>query len=80
MPKSYRIYAVGSDGKFAGLPNEVECADDEQAVAEAMKGNDGGHGVEIWDSTRIIARFPRNAPKVWGPWRLRTAAGPNKAR
>jgi hypothetical protein len=70
MPKLYRIYTIGSDGGFAGLPRIVECSDDEEAVAEAMKANDSGYGVEIWNSTKMVAHLPQNAPKVWGPWRL----------
>jgi hypothetical protein len=62
MPKPYRIYTIGPDGKFAGLPKVMECADDEEAVTKAMRAVDG-HDVEIWDTTRLIARLPRNAPK-----------------
>jgi hypothetical protein len=63
MPKTYRIYTIGSDGKFAGLPKVIECADDEEAVAKTMQAVDG-HDLEIWDTTRLVARVPRNAGKV----------------
>jgi hypothetical protein len=62
MPKPYRIYTVGSDGKFAGVPKVMECVDDEEVVAKAMQTIDG-HDLEIWDTTRLVARLPRNPPK-----------------
>ncbi len=62
MPQSYRIYTVGPDGKFEGVPKVIECADDDEAIAMGMQAIDG-HDIEIWDTTRLVARLPRNAPK-----------------
>jgi hypothetical protein len=62
VPKPYRIYAVGADGKFAGVPRVTECADDEEAVAKAMRSADG-YDLEIWEARRLVARLPRNAAK-----------------
>ncbi len=58
MPNSYRIYTVGFDGKYAGLPKMVECTDDKEAVAKAMQTTEG-IAVEIWEAARIVARLPR---------------------
>jgi hypothetical protein len=62
MPRLYRIQTVGSDGKFAGVPKVVECADDEDAVAKATQAVDG-LDVELWDMLRLVARLPGTAPK-----------------
>jgi hypothetical protein len=62
MPKTYRIYTVGSDGRFAGVPKVMECVDDEEVVAKTMQTVDG-YDLEIWDITRLVARLPRNQPK-----------------
>ena len=63
MSKPYRIYTIGSDGKFAGVPKLIECSDDEEAVAKAMQVVDG-HDVEIWEAMRLVARLPRQTPKL----------------
>jgi hypothetical protein len=64
--KSYRIYVVGSDGKYLGLPRFVNCFDDEEAVATIIQPIKG-IAVEIWEAARIVARLP-----------LRRAAGDSK--
>jgi hypothetical protein len=69
--KSYRIYIVGPDGKYVGLPKFVECADDEEALAHAFQPiNKTGIAVEIWEAARIVAWLPR----------LPTAKGSKKGR
>jgi hypothetical protein len=55
MLRSYQIYTVGSDGKFKGNPKEIECDDDEEAVAKTMQAIDG-HDLELWDM--LISRAP----------------------
>jgi hypothetical protein len=62
MP-TYRVYTIGPDGKFAGVPKVIECADDEEAVAKTMQAVDG-HDLEIWNTTRLVARVPRNPRKL----------------
>jgi hypothetical protein len=56
--KTYHLYTVGFDGKYAGLSRIVECADDREAVAKAMQTTDG-IAVEIWEAKKIVARLPR---------------------
>ena len=52
----YRIYTVGEDGHFTGPPQEVECADDKEAVATAMQMKNG-LDMEIWDHKRFVVRL-----------------------
>jgi hypothetical protein len=63
MPRLYRIQTVGSDGQYVGIPRDMECADDEDAVAKATQAVDG-LDVELWDMLRIVARLPGKAPKA----------------
>ena len=53
----YRIYTIGKDGHFTGLPQEVECADNRKVVATAIEMKDG-LDMEIWDHKRFVARLP----------------------
>ncbi len=61
MP-TYRIHTVGRDGRFLGHHQVVDCADDKEAVDNAMLIADG-FAVEIWDFKRFVARLPANPPK-----------------
>jgi hypothetical protein len=56
MPK-YRIFTVGRDAHFSGVPQTVECADDKEAVEKAMQLANG-LDLEIWDHERMVARLP----------------------
>ena len=40
-----------------GVPDVLECADDEEAVEKAMQSA-GGLDVEIWDHKRLVAPLP----------------------
>lgn len=46
MPQ-YRFYTVKPDGHLLGLPTDVECPNDQDAVNEAKQFLDG-HLIEIW--------------------------------
>jgi hypothetical protein len=50
----YRFYKVDKTGRIAGMPEVVDCADDDDAIAKAKKTADS-HGIEIWDLARRVA-------------------------
>ena len=61
----YRVYMVGRDGRFLGPAKELECADDEEIVAKAMRMG-SSLDLEIWDDTRLVVRLPgMPAPREW---------------
>jgi hypothetical protein len=62
MP-TYRIFTVGHDQHFSGMPEFVECVDDNEAVDRAMQLANG-LDLEIWDHKRRVARIPSSPPKV----------------
>jgi hypothetical protein len=62
MPK-YRIFTVGRDQHFSGMPKIVECVDDNDAVDQAMQLANG-LDLEIWDHKRMVARLPSSPPKA----------------
>ena len=51
----YRVYQIDADGKVASF-SEVAAASDQEAGAKAQELVDG-HAVELWDRSRLIARF-----------------------
>jgi hypothetical protein len=53
----YRAYPVGPDGRFCGV-NELDCADDAEAIAQAEQLVDG-HDIELWEQGRFLKRFAR---------------------
>ena len=62
MPK-YRIFTVGHDQHFVGVPKIVECVDDNEAVDKAMQLMNG-LDVEIWDHERMVTRLPNSSPNA----------------
>jgi hypothetical protein len=54
MP-GFRIYTVGADGHFTNADN-IECADDHEAIRNAQQHAADGHDVELWDRGRFITR------------------------
>ena len=59
----YRIFTVGPDQHFLGMPEIVECVDDNEAIDKAMQFANG-LDLEIWDPRRMVARLPRSPPKA----------------
>jgi hypothetical protein len=51
MPE-YRIFTIGSDGHFVGVPKIAEFADDEEVVEKALRTANGAD-VEIWNLERL---------------------------
>jgi hypothetical protein len=60
MPE-YRVYIVGTDGRFRDSV-VLDCADDDAAKEQAEQLVDG-HDVELWQRARKIARF-EHQPKL----------------
>jgi hypothetical protein len=57
MP-SYRIYNIDFNGHFWGVPKDIECADDAEAIQQAILAING-RDVELWQLDRFVARLPR---------------------
>jgi hypothetical protein len=58
----YRFYKVSKGGHIEGLPEPVECRDDDEAIAKAkLRAN--GRDIEIWDLGRRVARVEAKARK-----------------
>jgi hypothetical protein len=57
MP-GYRVYIIGSDGRFIRAI-ELACPDDEVAKEYAKQFVDG-HDIELWQQDRKVAKFDRN--------------------
>jgi hypothetical protein len=51
----YRVYAVGSDGNFAGFKLMI-CRGDDEAVVKA-KRQINGYDMEIWNGNRFVIRL-----------------------
>jgi hypothetical protein len=54
----HRFYKIGADGRLDGMPDAVECADDDDAIAKATE-RATAYGIEIWDLGRRIATIPK---------------------
>ena len=55
----YRFYRLTVDGRIAGLPDPVDCRDDDDASAKA-KERASSYSIEVWDTQR---RVPLVEPK-----------------
>jgi hypothetical protein len=55
MPE-YRIYTLLRANEIAGPPTELQCASDQEAIAEAKKLLDG-FDLEIWQDARVVTRL-----------------------
>ena len=61
--REYRIFTIGSDGHFAGVPKIVKFANDDEAIEKTMPMLNGAE-IEIWNLERRIVRLPGNLPKA----------------
>jgi hypothetical protein len=52
MPE-YRIFTIGPDGHFTGVPKIAEFADDKEVVEEAIRTANGAD-TEIWTKERLV--------------------------
>jgi hypothetical protein len=51
----YRVYMIGSDDHIKEAEN-IECASDEEACAEAEHRLDVYPAAEVWEGRRFVAR------------------------
>ncbi len=59
----YRIYAE-CIGNRAAKPEDVECASDVEALAEALAQLHPGCWAEVWAGTRCLGRVVQPAPAL----------------
>lgn len=57
MP-AYRMYFLDAEGRVFRPPEILECADDQEAIEQAKKFVDG-LDIEVWESSRVVAKIPR---------------------
>jgi hypothetical protein len=55
--QEYRIFTIGPDGHFAGVPNIVKFSNDNEAIEKAIPMANGAD-IEIWNLERRIMRLP----------------------
>jgi hypothetical protein len=53
----YRIYLIDEAGHILAPAVVIECGDDQEASAEAVK-HTNGNSAELWDGARLVVRFP----------------------
>jgi hypothetical protein len=51
----YRVYLIGSDGRFCNAV-PLKCTNDDEAIEKARQLVDG-HDVELWQLDRKVAAF-----------------------
>ena len=57
----YRVYVIGSDGRFY-RSLLLDCIDDDEAVEQAKKQLDG-HDIELWQLDRKVAMLDHERQK-----------------
>ena len=55
--REYRIFTIGPDGHFAGVPKIVTFSNDNEAIEKAIPMANGAD-IEIWNFDRRIMRLP----------------------
>ena len=61
--REYRIFTIGPDGHFAGVPEIVKFSNDNEAIEKALPMANGAD-IEIWNLERRIIRLPGNLPRA----------------
>lgn len=59
----YRIYWVEAGDRYYRLADSVECATDEDAKTKAGTLINGYAAIEVWESTRLVARIDEATPR-----------------
>lgn len=57
----YRVYLIGSDDRIKEAEN-IDCATDQEACAEAERMLDVYPTAEVWDGRRLVARIQSQHP------------------
>lgn len=73
----YRLYRIGLNGRLAGIPAELDCADDQEAMREAEQTL-AAFERELWQATRLVARLPTTVPSRASPNAASGATGVGK--
>jgi hypothetical protein len=58
--RSYRFYFMSRGGSVAGS-SDAQCSGDEQACSRAIElfdEQDANRSIEVWDSARLVFRYP----------------------
>jgi hypothetical protein len=55
--REYRIFTIGPDGHFAGVPKIAKFSNDNEAIEKAISMVNGAD-IEIWNLERRIMRLP----------------------
>ena len=50
------VYSVGPEGRFVGIPIEIDGAEDKEAIRKAKEAADG-HDIELWEGSRLVLRL-----------------------
>jgi hypothetical protein len=58
----YRIYSMNDVGHISAPSENIECADDQEAIQKAQQAVNGSD-IELWEGDRLIVRFPRDDPR-----------------
>ena len=48
------LTAVTVEGRFVGIPIEVDWVEDQEAIRKAKQAADG-HDIELWDGSRLAS-------------------------
>jgi hypothetical protein len=58
----YRFYFTKADGHLVGVPGQIECVDDAEAMIRARERlafiPSGGVAIEVWELRRLVGRIP----------------------
>jgi hypothetical protein len=52
----YRIYTLKNGNQIVAPPDVIECASDQEAIAEALTMLDG-LDIEVWQGVRVVTRL-----------------------
>ena len=52
----YRVYMLDRHNRICGA-QDIDCADDEEAVAQAARLTQDGAEVELWTEARLVGRL-----------------------
>lgn len=55
---SYRIYYLAAGGRLQ-LGENLDCADDAQAIQRALEISGDGRAGELWEGGRLVGRFSK---------------------
>jgi hypothetical protein len=60
--REYRIYILREDGRIGDFPRELMAESDDEVISKAQASTTL-HGIEIWQSERLVCQIPGLNPK-----------------